>query len=61
VAACIDRLVRLGSEGIQTAQAAADLVKYASAAGALTTLAPGAIAAQPTHAAVMSFLADRSS
>ena len=57
VAACIDRIVKLGSGGIQTAEIAADLVKYASAAGALTTLAPGAIAAQPTQAEVMSFLA----
>jgi fructokinase len=57
VAACIDRLVRLGTEGIQTAEMATDLVRYASAAGALTTLAPGAIAAQPTQAEVMNFLA----
>jgi fructokinase len=57
VAACIDRLVKLGSEGISADRVAAELVKYASAAGALTTLAPGAIAAQPTQAEVMSFLA----
>ena len=56
VAACIDRLVRLGSEGIQAAQTAANLVRYASAAGALTTLAPGAIDAQPTQAEVVKFL-----
>jgi fructokinase len=56
VAACIDRIVRLGQEGIQTAEIATDVVKYASAAGALTTLAPGAIAAQPTQVEVMSFL-----
>ncbi len=57
VAACIDRIVRLDSNGIQTAELAADIVKYAAAAGALTTLAPGAIAAQPTQAEVMNFLA----
>ena len=56
VAACIDRLVRLGREGVQSAEIAANLVKYASAAGALTTLAPGAIDAQPTHAEVLKFL-----
>ncbi len=60
VAACIHQLVRLGSAGIQAAETAANLVKYAAAAGALTTLAPGAIDAQPTHARVLNFLATHS-
>jgi fructokinase len=57
VAACIDRLCQQGIETIQTAETAANLIKYASAAGAITTLKPGAIDAQPTHAEVMKFLA----
>ncbi len=57
VAACIDRLVRLGTDGITTAEIAANLVRYAAAAGAITTLKPGAIDAQPTDADVVRFLA----
>jgi fructokinase len=34
----------------------AEIIGYAAAAGALTTLKPGAIDAQPTHAEIMSFL-----
>jgi fructokinase len=58
VAACIDRLCQQGIETIQTAEAAANLIKYASAAGALTTLKPGAIDAQPTQAEVLQFLSE---
>ncbi len=57
VAACIHQLVKLDRQRVQTAAAAAELVKYATAAGALTTLAPGAIDAQPTDADVVEFLA----
>lgn len=38
-------------------QQAAQIIRYAAAAGALTTLQPGAIDAQPTAAAVKDFLA----
>ncbi len=38
-------------------QQAAQIIRYASAAGALTTLKPGAIDAQPTAMAVTNFLA----
>jgi fructokinase len=34
----------------------AEIIGYAAAAGALTTLKPGAIDAQPTHAEILSFL-----
>jgi fructokinase len=37
-------------------QSAADTVRYAAAAGALTTLKPGAIDAQPTHAEILEFM-----
>ncbi len=41
----------------QGAQQAAPIIRYAAAAGALTTLQPGAIDAQPTATAVKDFLA----
>jgi fructokinase len=37
-------------------QSAVDTVRYAAAAGALTTLQPGAIDAQPTHAEILDFV-----
>jgi fructokinase len=37
-------------------QLAADTVRYAAAAGALTTLKPGAIDAQPTHAEILDLI-----
>jgi fructokinase len=37
-------------------QSAAETVRYAAAAGALTTLKPGAIDAQPTHAAILGLI-----
>jgi fructokinase len=37
-------------------QSAAETVRYAAAAGALTTLKPGAIDAQPTHAEIIDFI-----
>lgn len=38
------------------AQSAVDTVRYAAAAGALTTLKPGAIDAQPSHAEILDFM-----
>jgi fructokinase len=43
--------------GLATDQAAAEIIRYATAAGALTTLKAGAIDAQPTHPQIMDFLA----
>lgn len=60
VAGCIHQLCQPESEDINDARTAAYLVKYASAAGALTTLKPGAIDAQPTNAAVLEFLSANS-
>jgi fructokinase len=37
-------------------KSAAETVRYAAAAGALTTLKPGAIDAQPTHAEILDFM-----
>jgi fructokinase len=39
-------------------ESAAKTVRYAAAAGALTTLRPGAIDAQPTHAEILDFMGD---
>jgi fructokinase len=39
-----------------TSQSAAEIVRYAAAAGALTTRQPGAIDAQPTDAEILQFL-----
>jgi fructokinase len=39
-----------------TGKSAAETVRYAAAAGALTTLKPGAIDAQPTHAEILEFI-----
>jgi fructokinase len=61
VAACIHQLCQQGIEAIQDTESAVKLIKYASAAGAITTLKPGAIDAQPTHAEVEEFLAAHSS
>lgn len=61
VAACIHQLCQQGIEAIQNSETATDLIKYASAAGAITTLKPGAIDAQPTHAEVVQFLSTHSS
>ena len=60
VAACIHQLCQYRLEEIQDDEMAINLIKYASAAGAITTLKPGAIDAQPTHAEVVQFLATHS-
>ena len=56
VAAFVHQLCQNGLKCIATAESARNVVKYASVAGALTTLKPGAIAAQPTAAEVEVFL-----
>ncbi|NRB06658.1 MAG: carbohydrate kinase [Richelia sp.] len=53
----IHQLLIHGVKGLGNAQTAKDIVTYASAVGALTTIKPGAIASQPTVAEVEAFLA----
>jgi fructokinase len=60
VAACIHQLCQHDLNTIQNAETAMNIIKYASAAGAITTLKPGAINAQPTDAQVLKFLAEYS-
>ncbi len=56
VAGFLHQLCQQGVGCIQTAAGAHQVVTYASAVGALTTMQAGAIAAQPTPAAVAEFL-----
>jgi fructokinase len=56
VAACIHQLCQQGIESIENKEAAINLIRYAAAAGAITTLQAGAIDAQPTDADVVKFL-----
>lgn len=56
VAGFLHQLCQQGLQCIQTAAEAQAVVTYASAVGALTTMQAGAIAAQPTPAAVEAFL-----
>ncbi|PSR17788.1 carbohydrate kinase [filamentous cyanobacterium CCP3] len=56
LAGFLHQLYRRGWESLQTADAIAEILRYASAVGALTTLKPGAIAAQPSPQAVDAFL-----
>jgi fructokinase len=59
VAGFIHQLCRQGlNKSFADAEAARNVVKYACAVGALTTLKPGAIAAQPTASEVELFLKD---
>jgi fructokinase len=58
VAACIHQLCQQGIESIQNKEAAVKLIRYAAAAGAITTLHAGAIDAQPTDADIVKFLAN---
>ncbi len=60
VAACIHQLCRIDKNEISDPETAVKMIKYAAAAGALTTLKPGAIDAQPTDAEVMKFLSTSS-
>jgi fructokinase len=56
VAACIHQLCQQSIESIQTIETATKLIRYAAAAGAITTLAAGAINPQPTDADILDFL-----
>lgn len=56
LAGFIYQLEQLGIHSLSDPQAAKKAVTYASAVGALTTMKPGAIAAQPTAAEVEDFL-----
>ncbi len=58
VSALIHQLARADISNIQDNETIDKIVKYASAAGAITTLKAGAIDAQPTEAEVMKFLLD---
>jgi fructokinase len=60
VAGFIHQLCRQGLyKSFETPESVRDVVRYASAVGALTTLKPGAIAAQPTAAEVEAFLQEK--
>ncbi len=56
VAGFIHQLATIGIHSLADAQTAKKVVTYANAVGALTTMKPGAIAAQPTAAEVEAFL-----
>ncbi len=67
VAACIHQLCQQGIESIspregsanQNNEAAVKFIRYAAAAGAITTLHAGAIDAQPTEAEIVKFLSEQ--
>jgi fructokinase len=59
VAGLVHQLLALGMNELSDGAQVEVLMRYASAAAALTTMKPGAIAAQPTHAEVESFLVGR--
>lgn len=56
VAGFVHQLCQLGIHSLADPEIAKQVITYASAAGALTTMQPGAIAAQPTAAEVEAFL-----
>jgi fructokinase len=56
VAGFIHQVCQQGLKGFATFESAREVIRYASAVGALTTLKPGAIAAQPTAVEVEAFL-----
>ncbi len=58
VAGFLHQLCHQGLKGFETFESTTNIIKYASAVGALTTLKPGAIAAQPTASEVELFLKD---
>ncbi|MBD2773125.1 carbohydrate kinase family protein [Iningainema tapete] len=60
VAGFVHQICQQGINNLSNPQTAKEIVTYASAAGALTTLKPGAIASQPTAAEVEAFLASHS-
>ncbi|MBH8576258.1 carbohydrate kinase [Nostocaceae cyanobacterium CENA369] len=57
LAGFINQLAQQGIQKLRDAEIAKQIVTYASAVGALTTIKPGAIASQPTTAEVEAFLA----
>jgi fructokinase len=59
VAGFVHQICQYGIQPLEDPEKAKQVVRYASAVGALTTMKPGAIAAQPTHAEVEAFLGDR--
>lgn len=60
VAGFVHQLCQLGIQSLADPETVKRVVTYASAAGALTTMKPGAIAAQPTAALVEAFLNSQS-
>lgn len=56
VAGFVHQLLNYGVQNLKDAQIVKKIIAYASAAGALTTLKPGAIASQPTAEEVEKFL-----
>jgi fructokinase len=58
VAACIHELCQAGIESIQSHETAVKFIRYAAAAGAITTLHAGAIDAQPTDTDIVKFLSN---
>lgn len=56
VAGFVHQLLQTGVQNLKDAEVVKKIVAYASAAGALTTLKPGAIASQPTAEEVEKFL-----
>jgi fructokinase len=60
LAGFIHKLLTHGIQSLKNEETARDIVRYASAVGALTTLKPGAIASQPTIQEVEAFLTSQS-
>ncbi|MEM7716276.1 MAG: carbohydrate kinase [Cyanobacteria bacterium P01_A01_bin.68] len=56
VAGFVHQLLQTGIQNLKDAEVVKKIIAYASAAGALTTLKPGAIASQPTAEEVENFL-----
>ncbi len=56
VAGFVHQLLNYGVQNLRDAEVVKKIIAYASAAGALTTLKPGAIASQPTAEEVEKFL-----
>lgn len=61
VAGFVHQLCQLEISSLANCETAKRVIKYASAAGALTTLKPGAIASQPTASEVETFLRSQQS
>ena len=60
VAGFVHQLLNYGVQNLKDAEVVKRIIAYASAAGALTTLKPGAIASQPMAREVESFLQEHS-